>query len=62
MSDAFGLDFTTGITASVACIGNVGPGFEHSVPLVYGLTRLNTMGVRFWCASCWVQPSSSRLF
>ena len=24
---AFGLDFTTGITASVACIGNVGPGF-----------------------------------
>ena len=24
---AFGLDFTTGVTASVACIGNVGPGF-----------------------------------
>jgi trk system potassium uptake protein TrkH len=24
---AFGQDFTTGITASVACIGNVGPGF-----------------------------------
>lgn len=24
---AFGLDFTTGLTASVACIGNVGPGF-----------------------------------
>ncbi len=23
----FGLDFTTGVTASVACIGNVGPGF-----------------------------------
>ena len=24
---AFGMDFTTGLTASVACIGNVGPGF-----------------------------------
>ena len=24
---AFGLDFTTGVTASIACIGNVGPGF-----------------------------------
>ena len=24
---ALGLDFTTGVTASVACIGNVGPGF-----------------------------------
>ena len=24
---AFGLDFITGVTASVACIGNVGPGF-----------------------------------
>ena len=24
---SFGLDFTTGVTASVACIGNVGPGF-----------------------------------
>ena len=24
---ASGLDFTTGVTASVACIGNVGPGF-----------------------------------
>ena len=24
---AAGLDFTTGLTASVACIGNVGPGF-----------------------------------
>ena len=24
---AFGLDFTTGLTASIACIGNVGPGF-----------------------------------
>ena len=24
---AFGLDFTTGVTASVACVGNVGPGF-----------------------------------
>ena len=24
---AFGQDFTTGVTASVACIGNVGPGF-----------------------------------
>lgn len=24
---AFNLDFTTGVTASVACIGNVGPGF-----------------------------------
>ncbi len=24
---AWGLDFTTGLTASVACIGNVGPGF-----------------------------------
>jgi trk system potassium uptake protein TrkH len=24
---AFGLDYTTGVTASVACIGNVGPGF-----------------------------------
>ena len=24
---AFNLDFTTGLTASVACIGNVGPGF-----------------------------------
>ena len=24
---AYGLDFTTGVTASVACIGNVGPGF-----------------------------------
>jgi len=24
---AAGLDFTTGVTASVACIGNVGPGF-----------------------------------
>ena len=24
---AFGLDFVTGVTASVACIGNVGPGF-----------------------------------
>jgi len=24
---AFGIDFTTGVTASVACIGNVGPGF-----------------------------------
>ncbi|MBP5333005.1 MAG: TrkH family potassium uptake protein, partial [Bacteroidales bacterium] len=24
---AMGLDFTTGVTASVACIGNVGPGF-----------------------------------
>ena len=23
----FGLDFTTGVTASIACIGNVGPGF-----------------------------------
>ena len=23
----FGLDFITGVTASVACIGNVGPGF-----------------------------------
>ena len=22
-----GLDFTTGVTASIACIGNVGPGF-----------------------------------
>ena len=27
MNIAFGLDFTTGVTASVACIGNVGPGF-----------------------------------
>ena len=24
---AFGMDFTTGVTASIACIGNVGPGF-----------------------------------
>ena len=24
---ALGLDFTTGLTASIACIGNVGPGF-----------------------------------
>ncbi len=24
---AFGLDFTTGVTASIACVGNVGPGF-----------------------------------
>ena len=24
---AFGIDFTTGVTASIACIGNVGPGF-----------------------------------
>ena len=24
---AFGVDFTTGVTASIACIGNVGPGF-----------------------------------
>ena len=24
---SFGLDFTTGVTASIACIGNVGPGF-----------------------------------
>lgn len=24
---AFGQDFTTGVTASIACIGNVGPGF-----------------------------------
>ena len=24
---AFGLDFTTGVTASIAFIGNVGPGF-----------------------------------
>lgn len=24
---AFGLDFITGVTASIACIGNVGPGF-----------------------------------
>ncbi|MBO7069894.1 MAG: TrkH family potassium uptake protein, partial [Bacteroidales bacterium] len=24
---AGGLDFTTGVTASIACIGNVGPGF-----------------------------------
>ncbi len=24
---ASGLDFTTGVTASIACIGNVGPGF-----------------------------------
>ena len=24
---AAGLDFTTGLTASIACIGNVGPGF-----------------------------------
>jgi trk system potassium uptake protein TrkH len=24
---AQGLDFTTGVTASIACIGNVGPGF-----------------------------------
>ena len=24
---AFGLDFTSGVTASIACIGNVGPGF-----------------------------------
>ena len=24
---AFGEDFTTGVTASIACIGNVGPGF-----------------------------------
>ncbi|MBP5373286.1 MAG: TrkH family potassium uptake protein [Bacteroidales bacterium] len=24
---AFGLDFTTGVTASISCIGNVGPGF-----------------------------------
>lgn len=24
---ALGLDFTTGVTASIACIGNVGPGF-----------------------------------
>lgn len=24
---AFGLDFTTGVTASIASIGNVGPGF-----------------------------------
>ena len=24
---AFGLDFTTGVTASIACLGNVGPGF-----------------------------------
>ena len=24
---AFGMDFTSGVTASVACIGNVGPGF-----------------------------------
>ena len=24
---AAGLDFTTGVTASVACVGNVGPGF-----------------------------------
>lgn len=26
----FGLDFTTGVTASVACIGNVGPGFGEA--------------------------------
>jgi len=26
---AFGTDFTTGVTASVACIGNVGPGFGN---------------------------------
>ena len=24
---AFGLDFMTGVTASIACLGNVGPGF-----------------------------------
>ena len=24
---AAGVDFTTGVTASIACIGNVGPGF-----------------------------------
>ena len=24
---AFGTDFITGVTASIACIGNVGPGF-----------------------------------
>jgi len=27
VNTAFGMDFTTGLTASVACIGNVGPGF-----------------------------------
>ena len=27
LNNAMGLDFTTGVTASVACIGNVGPGF-----------------------------------
>ncbi len=26
---ALGLDFTTGVTASIACIGNVGPGFGN---------------------------------
>lgn len=27
VNNAMGLDFTTGVTASIACIGNVGPGF-----------------------------------
>ena len=26
---AFGADFITGVTASIACIGNVGPGFGN---------------------------------
>ena len=48
---AFGLDLTTGITASIACIGNVGPGFGEvgsmanyaSFPVVLKFTCLLEM-------------------
>ena len=48
---AFGLDFTTGVTASIACIGNVGPGFGEvgsmsnyaAFPAVLKLTSLLEM-------------------
>ena len=48
---AFGLDFTTGVTASIACIGNVGPGFGEvgsmsnyaAFPAILKLTSLLEM-------------------
>ena len=30
---AFGADLITGITASIACLGNIGPGFEVIGPM-----------------------------